>query len=75
MLLSSDYSHCIARVLAYFSKDEHLIKVPRGGRYPHTSTAMRVFGIERPDNVTKYDRQNAGSFNFGGLWDFRLWLV
>ncbi|COR28484.1 DNA polymerase I-3'-5' exonuclease and polymerase domains [Streptococcus pneumoniae] len=75
VLLSSDYSQIELRVLAHISKDEHLIKAFQEGADIHTSTAMRVFGIERPDNVTANDRRNAKAVNFGvvyGISDFGL---
>ncbi|MDA6307933.1 DNA polymerase, partial [Escherichia coli] len=40
-----------------------------------TPTAMRVFGIERPEDVTANDRRNAKAVNFGvlyGISDFGL---
>lgn len=75
VLLSSDYSQIELRVLAHISKDEHLIKAFQEGADIHTSTAMRVFGIERPDDVTANDRRNAKAVNFGvvyGISDFGL---
>ena len=47
VLLSSDYSQIELRVLAHISNDEHLIAAFREGADIHTSTAMRVFGIEK----------------------------
>ena len=41
----------------------------------HTSTAMRVFNIEKPEDVTPNDRRNAKAVNFGvvyGISDFGL---
>ena len=41
----------------------------------HTSTAMRVFGIEKEEDVTPNDRRNAKAVNFGivyGISDFGL---
>ena len=35
VLLSSDYSQIELRVLAHISKDEHLIKAFKEGRYPY----------------------------------------
>ena len=75
VLLSSDYSQIELRVLAHISKDEHLIKTFQEGADIHTSTAMRVFGIERPEDVTANDRRNAKAVNFGvvyGISDFGL---
>lgn len=75
VLLSSDYSQIELRILAHISQDEHLIEAFRQGADIHTSTAMRVFGIERPEEVTANDRRNAKAVNFGvvyGISDFGL---
>lgn len=73
--LSSDYSQIELRVLAHISQDEHLIQAFKDGMDIHTSTAMRVFGIEKPEDVTANDRRNAKAVNFGvvyGISDFGL---
>ena len=52
-----------------------MIKAFQEGADIHTSTAMRVFGIERPEDVTPNDRRNAKAVNFGvvyGISDFGL---
>ncbi|WP_029691781.1 DNA polymerase I [Streptococcus hyovaginalis] len=75
VLLSSDYSQIELRVLAHISGDEHLINAFKHGADIHTSTAMRVFGIEKPEDVTSNDRRNAKAVNFGivyGISDFGL---
>lgn len=75
VLLSSDYSQIELRVLAHISGDEHLIAAFKEGADIHTSTAMRVFGIDKPENVTPNDRRNAKAVNFGvvyGISDFGL---
>ncbi|MCQ9213502.1 DNA polymerase I [Streptococcus sp. O1] len=75
VLLSSDYSQIELRILAHISQDEHLIEAFRQGVDIHTSTAMRVFGIEKPEDVTANDRRNAKAVNFGvvyGISDFGL---
>ncbi|MBF0777333.1 DNA polymerase I [Streptococcus cuniculi] len=75
VLLSSDYSQIELRILAHISQDEHLIEAFRQGADIHTSTAMRVFGIEKPEEVTANDRRNAKAVNFGvvyGISDFGL---
>ncbi|HEL1352240.1 TPA: DNA polymerase I [Streptococcus equi subsp. zooepidemicus] len=75
VLLSSDYSQIELRVLAHISGDEHLIAAFKEGSDIHTSTAMRVFGIEKPEDVTANDRRNAKAVNFGivyGISDFGL---
>ncbi len=65
ILLSSDYSQIELRVLAHMSKDEHLIDAFKHGADIHSSTAMRVFNIDKPENVTPNDRRNAKAVNFG----------
>lgn len=65
ILLSSDYSQIELRVLAHISKDEHLIDAFNHGADIHSSTAMRVFNIDKPENVTPNDRRNAKAVNFG----------
>ena len=75
VLLSSDYSQIELRVLAHISGDEHLINAFQHGADIHTSTAMRVFNIEKPEDVTPNDRRNAKAVNFGvvyGISDFGL---
>ncbi|HFI0456434.1 TPA: DNA polymerase I [Streptococcus suis] len=75
VLLASDYSQIELRVLAHISKDEHLIEAFKRGDDIHTSTAMRVFGIENAEDVTANDRRNAKAVNFGvvyGISDFGL---
>lgn len=75
VLLSSDYSQIELRVLAHISGDEHLIAAFQRGEDIHTATAMRVFGIEKAEDVTANDRRNAKAVNFGvvyGISDFGL---
>ena len=52
-----------------------LIDAFKHGADIHTSTAMRVFNIEKPEDVTPNDRRNAKAVNFGvvyGISDFGL---
>ncbi|NQK93439.1 DNA polymerase I [Streptococcus suis] len=75
VLLASDYSQIELRVLAHISQDQHLIEAFQQGADIHTSTAMRVFGIEKAEDVTPNDRRNAKAVNFGvvyGISDFGL---
>ncbi|WP_156019644.1 DNA polymerase I [Streptococcus ruminantium] len=75
VLLASDYSQIELRVLAHVSQDQHLIEAFQQGADIHTSTAMRVFGIEKVEDVTANDRRNAKAVNFGvvyGISDFGL---
>ena len=75
LLLSSDYSQIELRVLAHISGDQHLQAAFREGQDIHTSTAMRVFNIDKAEEVTANDRRNAKAVNFGvvyGISDFGL---
>ncbi|MGT2929193.1 DNA polymerase I [Streptococcus dentasini] len=75
VLLSSDYSQIELRVLAHISGDEHLIAAFQNGEDIHTATAMRVFNIGSPEDVTPNDRRNAKAVNFGvvyGISDYGL---
>ncbi|NQJ85655.1 DNA polymerase I [Streptococcus suis] len=75
VLLASDYSQIELRVLAHISQDKHLIEAFQQGADIHTSTAMRLFGIEKAEDVTPNDRRNAKAVNFGvvyGISDFGL---
>lgn len=65
ILLSSDYSQIELRVLAHISGDESLIDAFQNSADIHMSTAMRVFNIDKPENVTPNDRRNAKAVNFG----------
>ncbi|MDR0199928.1 MAG: DNA polymerase I [Streptococcaceae bacterium] len=65
VLLSSDYSQIELRVLAEVSGDPNLRAAFANDEDVHTATAMRVFGIDRPDAVTPNDRRKAKAVNFG----------
>lgn len=72
---ASDYSQIELRVLAHISGDEHLREAFLEGQDIHTSTAMRVFGIEKPEDVTANLRRQAKAVNFGvvyGISDYGL---
>ncbi|MGB7473554.1 DNA polymerase I [Trichococcus sp.] len=74
-LFASDYSQIELRVLAHISGDEHLREAFLEGQDIHTSTAMRVFGIENPEDVTANLRRQAKAVNFGvvyGISDYGL---
>ena len=61
MIYSSDYSQIELRVLAHISNDEHLKAAFLEGQDIHASTAMRVFGIEKAEDVTPNMRRQAKS--------------
>ncbi|MGM9886432.1 MAG: DNA polymerase I [Lactococcus sp.] len=65
ILLSSDYSQVELRVLAHVAQDPNLIAAFKADADIHTSTAMRVFNIEKAEDVTANDRRSAKAVNFG----------
>lgn len=75
LIYSSDYSQIELRVLAHISDDTHLKEAFLEGQDIHSSTAMRVFGIEAPEDVTPNMRRQAKAVNFGivyGISDYGL---
>ncbi|OJG67433.1 DNA polymerase I [Enterococcus moraviensis] len=75
LIFSSDYSQIELRVLAHISDDKHLKEAFIEGQDIHSSTAMRVFGIEKPEEVTPNMRRQAKAVNFGivyGISDYGL---
>ncbi|MDR1522282.1 MAG: DNA polymerase I [Streptococcaceae bacterium] len=75
VIYSSDYSQIELRVLAHISGDQHLCKAFSRGTDIHTSTAMRIFGIENEKDVTQDLRRRAKAVNFGvvyGISDYGL---
>lgn len=75
VIYSSDYSQIELRVLAHISNDEHLKAAFVEGQDIHSSTAMRVFGISTPEEVTPNMRRQAKAVNFGivyGISDYGL---
>ncbi|MGC2996706.1 DNA polymerase, partial [Enterococcus faecalis] len=52
LIFSSDYSQIELRVLAHISNDEHLIEAFVKGQDIHASTAMRVVGVDKAEDVT-----------------------
>ena len=75
MLLSSDYHQIELRMLASMAGETSMIEAFRNGVDIHTKTAMDVFGIDRPEDVTPEQRRRAKTVNFGivyGISDFGL---
>ena len=63
------------RVLAHIAGDKHMIEAFKNNVDIHTNTAMRVFGITNPDDVTSEMRRQAKAVNFGivyGISDYGL---
>lgn len=74
-ILSSDYSQIELRVLAHVSGDQAMQKAFMEGIDIHANTAMRIFGLNSPDEVTSLMRRQAKAVNFGivyGISDFGL---
>ncbi len=64
LIISADYSQIELRLLAHFSKDEHLINAFNNDIDIHTATASKVFDVP-VDEVTKDMRRKAKAVNFG----------
>ncbi|MBS7577655.1 MULTISPECIES: DNA polymerase I [unclassified Enterococcus] len=74
-IYSSDYSQIELRVLADISGDAHLRAAFEEKQDIHTSTAMRVFGIQNTEQVDANTRRKAKAVNFGvvyGISDYGL---
>lgn len=74
-IFSSDYSQIELRVLADIANDQHMRDAFAEGQDIHTSTAMRVFGVASPEEVTGNIRRQAKAVNFGivyGISDYGL---
>lgn len=74
-LFAADYSQIELRILAHISKDEHMIENFIEDGDIHTTTAIRVFGLEDASEVTPNMRRDAKAVNFGivyGISDYGL---
>ena len=58
-IFSSDYSQIELRVLAHISKDENMQKAFKDDFDIHANTAMKIFGLSSPDEVTPNMRRQA----------------
>jgi DNA polymerase I len=75
VLFAADYSQIELRVLAHMCGDEVLVEAFREGMDIHTRTAMNVFGVKSPEEVTSNMRRTAKAVNFGivyGISDYGL---
>ncbi|BDR60749.1 DNA polymerase I [Lactobacillus xylocopicola] len=74
-IFSCDYSQIELRVLAQVSGDEQMQEAFRTGYDIHAHTAMKIFGLKSPDEVTPLMRRRAKAVNFGivyGISDYGL---
>ncbi|WP_225047011.1 DNA polymerase I [Lacticaseibacillus kribbianus] len=74
-IFSSDYSQIELRVLAHISGDANMQEAFKEDRDIHANTAMKIFGLTSPDQVTPDMRRQAKATNFGivyGISDFGL---
>ena len=74
-IFSSDYSQIELRVLAHISGDENMQAAFKQGLDIHANTAMNIFNLASPDEVTPNMRRQAKAVNFGivyGISDFGL---
>ena len=67
-LISIDYSQIELRVVAHLSGDPRMIEIFKSKQDIHTATAMEVFGITDPKQITKDMRRDAKTINFGILY-------
>lgn len=75
ILFAADYSQIELRVLAHMCGDDALVEAFQQGMDIHTRTAMDVFNLENPDDVTSLMRRTAKAVNFGivyGISDYGL---
>jgi DNA polymerase-1 len=66
-LISADYSQIELRIAAHFSKDPTLMKAFKQEEDIHTTTAAAVLGV-KPEKVSKEQRRQAKTINFGLLY-------
>ena len=74
-IFSCDYSQVELRVLAHVSGDQNMQAAFKTGYDIHSHTAMRIFHLDSPDEVTPLMRRHAKAVNFGivyGISDYGL---
>lgn len=74
LLCDADYSQIELRVLAHITNDKNMIEAFINNEDIHTTTASKVFGIEKED-VSQSMRSKAKAVNFGivyGIGEFSL---
>ena len=66
-LMAADYSQIELRVIASISKDQNMIDAFINNQDIHTITASKIYNI-KPDKVTREQRGNAKTVNFGIIY-------
>ena len=66
-MISADYSQIELRVIAALSEDPNMISAFNKNLDIHSSTAAKVFNVKL-ENVTKEQRSNAKTVNFGIIY-------
>jgi DNA polymerase I len=72
VLLGADYSQVELRILAHLSNTKDLIDAFKEHKDIHTTTAMKVFGVQESE-VTATMRRQAKAVNFGILYGQGAW--
>ena len=67
LFLSADYSQIELRLMAHFSRDEHMLAAFRSGQDIHAATAARIFKMPI-EQITKDQRRQAKTANFGIIY-------
>ncbi len=67
VLLSADYSQIELRIAAELSADEGMLQTFRTGGDIHSTTAMKIYGVDA-DGVTEDMRRQAKTVNFGIIY-------
>lgn len=64
-ILAADYSQVELRVIASISGDENMSRAFNEGEDIHARTALEIFSLGSPDDVTSDHRRKAKEVNFG----------
>ena len=68
VLLAADYSQIELRIIAALSEEETMIEAFKNGEDIHASTAAKVFNVPLSDGITREQRSNAKTVNFGIIY-------